>query len=243
MKSFLTIAGSDCSGGAGVQADMRTAVLHGLFPMSVITALTAQTRLGVRDVLLTPPELVAKQLDAVFNDRTPDVIKIGMLGSGEIVEAVAEKICEHGGKSIVLDTVFMSSSGHALLSGEGITALREKLLPLCDVITPNIPEAEFLTGMRISGAADMEACAVRLSNIFRGNIIITGGHLNGACDDLLFADGKLTWFHGEKIESENTHGTGCTFSSCVACNLALGQDLEESVRLAKEYVARLIQQA
>lgn len=238
MKRLLTIAGSDCSGGAGVQADMRVAVQHGLYPMSVITALTAQTRGGVRNTLLTPPKFVAEQLDAVFSDHTPDVVKIGMLGDRKIVEVVAWKLLEHKAKNVVLDTVFMSSSGYELLTKDGIVALKEQLFPLCYVITPNIPEVEVLLETKINNKEDMEKFIVKLST-FCPNAIITGGHLSGdGCDDLLYENGKITWFTGEKINSSNTHGTGCAFSSALACNLAMGQNLEESVGKAKKYVVR-----
>jgi hydroxymethylpyrimidine/phosphomethylpyrimidine kinase len=240
LKRLLTIAGSDSCGGAGVQADMRIAVEHGLFPMSAITALTAQTRKGVRGVLLTPPEFVGEQIDAAFSDATPDVIKLGMLGNKEIVEVVAQKLLEHNAKKVVFDTVFVSTSGHELLDKGAISALKEKLFPLCHVITPNIPEAEILADMKINSKADMEKCAEKLSSIFPNIIIITGGHLEDCCDDLLLADGKITWFSGEKIEGVNTHGTGCTFSACLACNLAMGRSLKESVKSAKEYVAEQI---
>ena len=240
MKKFLTIAGSDCCGGAGIQADIRVAAQHGLFPMSVVTALTAQTRGGVRDVLLTPPAFVAAQLDAVFCDGAPDAIKIGMLGNKGIVEAVTQKLIEHKAKNIVLDTVIMSSSGYELLDKEGVASLKAKLLPLCYAVTPNIPEAETLADMKINNKTDMEKCAKKLSSICPNNIIVTGGHLEGACDDLLLADGRITWFCGERIQSDNTHGTGCFFSSCLACNLALGHSMEEGVKNAKEYVAERI---
>lgn len=240
MKKFLTIAGSDCCGGAGVQADMRVAVEHGLFPMSVMTALTAQTRKGVRNTLLTPAAFVAEQLDAVFSDTIPDVIKIGMLGNREIVEVVAQKLLKYNAKNVILDTVFMSSSGYELLNKEGVEVLKEQLLPLCYAITPNIPEAEGLTEMKINSRTDMERCAEKLFNLSSNHIIITGGHLEEKCDDLLFADGKATWFDGEKIESENTHGTGCIFSSSVACNVAMGRCLEECVKNAKEYVVKIL---
>lgn len=240
LKRFLTIAGSDCSGGAGIQADMRVAVRHGWFPMSVVTALTAQTRRSVRSTLLTPPEFVAEQLDAVFDDSTPDAIKIGMLGSREIVEVVARKLFEYNAKNIVLDTVFISSSGYELLDKNAVAALKEKLIPLCDVITPNIPEAEILAGMKVNSMADMEKCAIEISIFFPKGIIITGGHLKDGCNDLLFANGEFTWAYGEKINSGNTHGTGCAFSSSLACNLSEGKSLESSLKSAKEYVAEQI---
>lgn len=240
MKRFLTIAGSDCSGGAGIQADMSVAVQHGLFPMSVVTALTAQAKDGVRNVLITPSDFVAEQLDAVFSDCVPDAIKIGMLGNREIVEVVTQKLNEYNAQNIVLDTVLVSSSGFRLLNNGGITVLKEKLIPLCNIITPNISEAEVLAEMKISGKADMERCAVKLTTIC-SNIIITGGHLSGnTCNDLLVTNGELTWFNGKKIKSGNTHGTGCAFSSTFACNLSLGHSLEESVEKAKEYVEKRI---
>lgn len=238
MKRFLTIAGSDCCGGAGIQADMRVATHHGFFPMSVITALTAQTRHGVRSSLLTPHEFVAEQLDAVWADSSPDVVKIGMLGNREIVETVADKLKQYSAKNIVLDPVFTSSSGYQLLDQAGILALKDKLLPLCRVITPNIPEAEILSGLKINNSADMEKAAAQIASHCPGQIIITGGHLTHACDDLLYSNGKITWFPAKKIDSKNTHGTGCVFSSCLACNLALGENIEKSIQNTKDYIEK-----
>ncbi|MDR1754736.1 MAG: bifunctional hydroxymethylpyrimidine kinase/phosphomethylpyrimidine kinase [Eubacterium sp.] len=240
MKKFLTIAGSDPCGGAGVQADMRVAVTQGLYPMSVITALTAQTSQGVRNVLLTSPGFVAEQLDAVFSCCIPDVVKIGMLGNGKIVETVVNKLLEYKVKNIVLDTVFTSSSGYELLDNEGILLLKEKLLQICRVITPNIPETEILTGMQVNDTADMKKCAKKFARFFDGDVVITGGHLRVRCDDLLYKDNKFIWFRGERIQGKNTHGTGCAFSSCLACGLAEGKSLEESVKMAKEYVLKHI---
>ena len=240
MKKFLTVAGNDSCGGAGAGADMRVATRHGLFSASVITALTAQTKSRVRGVLLTPPEFVERQLDAAFGDGAPDAVKIGMLGNAEIADTVARKLLEYGAKNIVLDTVFASSSGYELLSKEGIAVLKEKLLPICRCFTPNIPEAEILSDMKINGKQDMEKCAAKLFKISASDVIITGGHSENECDDLLFANGEITWFSGEKIKGASVHGTGCAFSSCLACNLALGRSLKESVKISKDYVLRKI---
>jgi hydroxymethylpyrimidine/phosphomethylpyrimidine kinase len=205
--------------------------------MTVITALTAQTSSGVRNTILTPPNFVAEQLDAVFDEAVPDVIKIGMLGNAGIVEAVLQKLRKLAMSEplpIVLDTVIASSSGYALLDSPGVALMKEKLLPLCFAITPNIPEAEIITDMKIQTKQDMETCAVKLSKKCPHNIIITGGHLS--CDDLLY-DGKIfEWFGGEKIESDNTHGTGCKFASALACGVALEKSISDCVANAKSYV-------
>ena len=212
--------------------------------MSVIAALTAQTNSGVRNCLPTPPEFIAEQLDAVFSDGAPNAVKIGMLANAGIVDIIAQKLAEYNAKNIILDTVFASSSGYELLDKRGIDTLKEQLLPLATVVTPNIPEAEVLTDMKIRTTADMESCARKLASICAGSVIITGGHSDsGSCDDLLLSNGKITWFRGEKIESGNTHGTGCMFSSALACNLALGKSIEDSTIQAKEYVATQIREA
>ncbi|MDR1101602.1 MAG: bifunctional hydroxymethylpyrimidine kinase/phosphomethylpyrimidine kinase [Clostridiales bacterium] len=236
MRTLLTIAGSDSGGGAGIQADMRTATMLGLFSMSVITAVTAQNTLGVNDVFCMPPDVVGSQLDAVFSDIMPDCVKIGMLGNGEIAAIVADKLEYYKPKNVALDPIILSTSGHELLDATGEELMKARLIPLCDVITPNIHEAERLSGVRIKARADMQKAAEMLG----GNVVITGGHLKNECTDLLLHNNKPHWFTGEKIENPNTHGTGCTFSSALACNLALGHDMVRSAQNAREYVRRAI---
>ncbi len=236
MKRVLTIAGSDCSGGAGIQADIKTITAHKMYAMSAITALTAQNTTGVYGVLEASPEFVGQQIDCIFTDIYPDAIKIGMVSSIEIIEVIAEKLMEYEAKNIVVDPVMFSTSGHALLSRNAMDALINKLLPLGCIITPNISEAESLCGFKIENAADMIKSAENISKILKGCVLIKGGHLTDRADDLLYAKGKTLWFKGEKINNSNTHGTGCTLSSAIACNLAKGFDIEESVKNAKAYI-------
>lgn len=236
MKRVLTIAGSDCSGGAGIQADIKTITAHRMYAMSAITALTAQNTTGVYGVLEASPEFVGQQIDCIFSDIYPDAIKIGMVSSIEIIEVIAEKLIEYEAKNIVVDPVMFSTSGHALLSGNAMDALINKLLPLGCIITPNISEAESLCGFKIENAADMIKSAENISKILKGSVLIKGGHLTDRADDLLYSKGKTVWFKGEKINNPNTHGTGCTLSSAIACNLANGFDMEQSVRNAKAYI-------
>jgi hydroxymethylpyrimidine/phosphomethylpyrimidine kinase len=236
MKKILTIAGSDCSGGAGIQADIKTITVHGMYAMSAITALTAQNTTGVYGVMEATPEFVGQQLDCIFKDITPDAVKIGMVSNIGIIKMIADKLVEYKARNIVLDPVMVSTSGSKLLSEDAIEVLVTRLLPLAAVITPNIPETEALTGMIIESGKDMLTAAVEISKILRGGILIKGGHLSNSADDLLYLSGVAHWFHSERIDNPNTHGTGCTLSSAIACNLALGFDLQTSVSSAKEYV-------
>ncbi len=236
MKKVLTIAGSDCSGGAGIQADIKTIASHKLYGMSVITALTAQNTTGVYGVLEASPEFVAQQIDCVFSDIRPDAVKIGMVSNSAIIELIVEKLLEHKATNIVVDPVMISTSGSRLLSNGAMDALINKLLPMATVITPNIPEAEDLCGLKITTEDDMTKAAAIISKMLKGGILIKGGHLKSTANDLLYIDGKYTWFNGIRIENPNTHGTGCTLSSAIACNLAKGLDLEKSIENAKIYV-------
>ena len=240
MKKILTIAGSDCSGGAGIQADIKTVTAHGMYAMSVITALTAQNTTGVYGVMEASPEFVGQQLDCIFNDIVPDAVKIGMVSNMEIIRMVADKVNEYKAKNIVVDPVMVSTSGSKLLSENAVGTVVSKLLPLARLITPNIPEAEVLTGRTIETAGDMLKAAADIAKILQGGILIKGGHLAGSADDLLYMSGEAFWFHSQRIDNPNTHGTGCTLSSAIACNLALGLDLQESVKNAKEYVSRAL---
>lgn len=236
MNKVLTIAGSDCSGGAGIQADLKTMAAHGMYGMSVITALTAQNTTGVYGVLDVDPSFVAQQLDAVFTDIVPDAVKIGMVSNSEIIDVIVKKLNEYQVKKIVVDPVMVSTSGGKLLSDEAMDAVIHKLIPVADIITPNIPEAEALTQMTISGTNDMMTAAKKIGTMLHGAVLIKGGHLSDCADDLLFYNGKSVWMQAERINNPNTHGTGCTLSSAIACGLAAGFSLEQSVKNAKEYL-------
>lgn len=236
MKKVLTIAGSDCSGGAGIQADLKTMTAHKVYGMSVITALTAQNTTGVYGVLDAGKEFVGKQMDCVFSDIYPDAVKIGMVSNADTIEIICEKLKQYHAKNIVIDPVMVSTSGCALMSPDAMGVLIGKLLPLGDIITPNIPEAQKLCGFEIKNEDDMIAAAKIIGEHISGSVLIKGGHLTGTADDLLYHDGTVTWYRGGRIKTENTHGTGCTLSSAIASNLALGYNLEKSVENAKKYI-------
>ncbi|WP_236354848.1 bifunctional hydroxymethylpyrimidine kinase/phosphomethylpyrimidine kinase [Konateibacter massiliensis] len=237
MKKVLSIAGSDCSGGAGIQADLKTMTAMNVYGMSVITALTAQNTTGVYGIAETPKEFVAKQIDCIFTDIIPDAVKIGMVSGKELVEVIADKLTEYEAKFIVLDPVMVSTSGSRLLEEEAAQALMKKLIPCAYMITPNIPEAEVLSGLSIRSAADMINAAKEIAKAYQGAILIKGGHGQQDANDLLYMQGEIAWFEGKKIDTKNTHGTGCTLSSAIACGLAKGYSLEKSVREAKEYIS------
>lgn len=236
MKTVLTIAGSDCSGGAGIQADIKTMIMNGVYAMSVITALTAQNTTGVFGIQESPVEFVDQQMDCVFQDIFPDAVKIGMLSSPEIMHHVAAGLQKYEAKHIVLDPVMVSTSGHRLMQKEAEETLQKELFPLAEVITPNIPEAEVLTGLKITDADSMELAARAISNEFHISVLLKGGHRVEDANDLLYTDGKTQWLKGERIDNPNTHGTGCTLSSAIASNLAKGYDLTDSVIRAKSYL-------
>lgn len=236
MKTVLTIAGSDCSGGAGIQADIKTMIMNGVYAMSVITALTAQNTTGVFGIQETPVEFVGQQMDCVFQDIFPDAVKIGMLSSPEIMHHVAAGLQKYEARHIVLDPVMVSTSGHRLMQKEAEETLQKELFPLAEVITPNIPEAEVLTGLKITDADSMELAARAISNEFHISVLLKGGHRVEDANDLLYTDGKTQWLKGERIDNPNTHGTGCTLSSAIASNLAKGYDLTDSVIRAKSYL-------
>lgn len=250
MRKVLTIAGSDCSGGAGIQADIKTIAAHRMYGMSVITALTAQNTTGVYGVEETSPAFVAKQIDCIFSDIRPDGVKIGMVSTSSIINVIAEKLVEHKAENIVVDPVMVSTSGSRLLSKEAMDALVTNLLPLGTVITPNIPEAEALCGFSIGGKADMERAAAAITRAVRSaqdgklvrdrelGILIKGGHLAAdTADDLLYQNGSARWFTAPYINTINTHGTGCTLSSAIACGLASGKTMAVSVGEAKKYIS------
>ena len=229
MKTALTIAGSDSSGGAGIQADIKTMTANGVFAMSAITALTAQNTTGVTDIFETTPHFLAEQLDAVFTDIYPDAVKIGMVSSAELIGTIADKLQEYGAKHIVVDPVMVATSGSKLLRDDAVDALTARLLPMAEVLTPNIPEAEILSGMSIKNAADMEKAAQTISEKYGCAVLCKGGHQINDADDLLWRSGAGKWFRGRRIDNPNTHGTGCTLSSAIASNLAKGYDLDTSV--------------
>lgn len=236
MKKVLTIAGSDCSGGAGIQADIKTITAHKMYAMSAITALTAQNTTGVYGVLEISPDFVANQLDCIFNDIYPDAIKIGMVSNADIIDVIAQKLTQYCAKNIVVDPVMVSTSGSKLITDGAIEKLVNRLIPIASVITPNVPEAEALCGFEIDSEKTMLDAAQRISQMLDGGVLIKGGHLTSSADDLLYHNNKAFWFKGEKIDNPNTHGTGCTLSSAIACNLALGLSMEESIKNAKMYI-------
>ena len=238
MRTALTIAGSDSSGGAGIQADIKTMTLNGVFAMSAVTALTAQNTTGVTDILEATPEFLAAELDAVFTDIRPDAVKVGMVSSAGLIELIAAKLREYGARHVVVDPVMVATSGAKLLRDDAIGTLKAALLPLAEVVTPNIPEAEILSGLEIKGAEDMEAAARKISAEFGCAVLCKGGHQTNDANDLLCRpDGETRWFLGRRIDNPNTHGTGCTLSSAIAANLAKGFCLEDSVERAKAYLS------
>lgn len=241
MKTVLTIAGSDCSGGAGIQADLKTIAAHARYGMSAITALTAQNTTGVYGVLEVAPEFVGKQLDAIFTDIRPDAVKIGMVSNREIIRIIAEKLRQYDARNIVADPVMVATSGSRLLDPHAIETLQQTLLSMSDVLTPNILEAQILSGISITGSGDMEKAAEIIAEATGAAVVLKGGHLTGSADDLLYDHGLSLWIKGNRIQTKNTHGTGCTLSSAIACNLAGGHSLKQSVILAKEYVSKALE--
>ena len=237
MKTALTIAGSDCSGGAGIQADIKTMTVNGIYAMSAITALTAQNTVGVSNIMEVTPDFLADQLDAIFTDIFPDAVKIGMVSSAPLIEVIAEKLQQYRARHIVVDPVMVATSGTKLLKSEALSALTEKLLPLAELCTPNIPEAEILAGMRITTAEDMAAAAKLIREKYGCAVLCKGGHSVHDAHDLLWQSGAAVWFHGQRIDNPNTHGTGCTLSSAITANLANGLPLHQAVEKAKEYIS------
>ncbi|WP_019242137.1 MULTISPECIES: bifunctional hydroxymethylpyrimidine kinase/phosphomethylpyrimidine kinase [Bacillus] len=236
MKKVLSIAGSDCSGGAGIQADIKTITAHNMYAMSAITALTAQNTTGVYAVQEATPEFVGQQLDCIMKDIFPDSVKIGMVSSPDIIQVIVDKLIDYRPNHIVVDPVMISTSGSKLLNEDAMDMLITKLIPLASLITPNIPEAECLSGMVIHNKEDMQKVALNIAENYKGHILIKGGHLEETADDLLYSDGQFTWFPSVKIDNSNTHGTGCTLSSAIACHLADGCDMKTSIQKAKQYI-------
>lgn len=237
MKTALTIAGTDPSGGAGVQADIKTMTANGVYAMSAITALVAQNTTGVQGIVEMTPDFLALQLDSVFTDIRPDAVKTGMVASIGLIEVIAQKLQEYHAENIVVDPVMVTTSGSRLISDDAIGALKERLLPLATVLTPNIPEAEVLSGMVIRTPDDMVAAARAISEQYHCAVLCKGGHQLNDANDLLWRDGTAKWFNGKRIDNPNTHGTGCTLSSAIASNLAKGYDLDASVQKAKNYIS------
>lgn len=237
MRTALSIAGSDSCGGAGIQADIKTMTMNGVYAMSAITALTAQNTTGVWGIQEVDPEFLKQQIDAVFEDIFPDAVKIGMVPSAELIRVIAERLKFYKAKNVVLDPVMVSTSGSKLMKTEALSTLMELMFPVAAVITPNIPEAEIISGMSICVNEDMIKTAKYISESYNCAVLIKGGHSINEANDLLYADGEYQWFYGTRIDSLNTHGTGCTLSSAIAANLAKGFTLTESVKRAKEYVS------
>lgn len=236
IKKVLTIAGSDSSGGAGIQADIKTITAHKMFALSAITALTAQNTTGVYGIMDTPAEFVGQQLDCIFSDIVPDAVKIGMVSSSDIIGVIADKLTQYKAQNIVVDPVMVSTSGSKLLSDEAMDALITRLIPLASVVTPNIPEAEVLCGFDIKSEDDMVRGAKQIAKLCHGAVLVKGGHLVNDAIDLLYKDGKSAWFRSQRVNNPNTHGTGCTLSSAIACNLADGKSLDKSIESAKQYL-------
>lgn len=240
MHTCLTIAGSDSSGGAGIQADLKTMLANKVFGMSAITALTAQNTTGVTDIMDVTPEFLESQIRAVFDDIYPEAVKIGMVSSKELIHTIVEMLKHYDAKHIVVDPVMVATSGAKLISDEAISTLKEELLPIAEVITPNIPETEVLTDMEVKTVEDMEKAVKKIYDTYHCAVLVKGGHQLNDANDYLYNGEKGTWFKGHRIDNSNTHGTGCTLSSAIASNLANGYTLEESVKNAKTYLSGAI---
>ena len=237
MKTALTIAGSDCSGGAGIQADLKTMTMNGVYAMSAITALTAQNTTDVRAIQESTPNFLKQQLDAIFEDIYPDAVKIGMVASSELIRVIADRLRHYEANNIVVDPVMVATSGSALMKDDAVQTLIEELLSISTLVTPNIPEAQVLSGLSIETKEDMIIAAKHIGDNYHCAVLLKGGHSINDANDLLYANGELHWFEGKRIDNPNTHGTGCTLSSAIASNLAKGYTLSESVQRAKDYIS------
>ena len=237
MRSALTIAGSDSSGGAGIQADIKTMTMNGVYAMSAVTALTAQNTTGVTGISEVTPDFLQQQLDAVFEDIYPDAVKIGMVASADLIKVIADSLRFYDARNVVVDPVMVATSGSALLKNDAVQTLMDELLPLATLVTPNILETQVLSGLTIESEEDMMDAAKRIGDAHHCAVLLKGGHSINDANDLLYTDGKLQWFYGRRIDNPNTHGTGCTLSSAIASNLAKGFSLTESVGRAKEYIS------
>lgn len=240
MKSVLTIAGSDSIGGAGIQADIKSITCNGCYAMTAITAMTAQNTLGVKSIQESSPEFLEDQIDAIFSDIVPDAVKIGMVSNRKLIEIISRKLKDYGAKNIVLDPVMVATSGAKLISEDAIETLKENLIPLATLITPNIPESEILSGMKIETEEQMVYAAKHISEKFKTAVLVKGGHSINDANDVLYADGKFLWFPQERIENSNTHGTGCTLSSAIASHLAKGEPIECAINSAKKYLTECL---
>ena len=240
MHKSLTIAGSDSSGGAGIQADLKTMTALGVYGMSAITALTAQNTTGVQSIFEVTPKFLEDELDSIFTDIFPDSVKIGMVSNADLIRVISKKLREHNAKNIVVDPVMVSTSGSKLMADGAKDTLLSELFKVADIITPNIPEAEALTGQSIKSKDDMVEAAKKIGEFFEGYILLKGGHSTDDADDLLYKNSEKIWIKGERIKNPNTHGTGCTLSSAIASYLAMGHDVPESVHLAKEFITGAI---
>ena len=237
LKTVLTIAGSDCSGGAGIQADIKTMTVNGVYAMSAITALTAQNTTGVKAIQESSPDFLKQQLDSIFEDIYPDAVKIGMVSSDKLICVIADRLKYYGAKNIVVDPVMVATSGSVLMKSNAVETVIKKLLPLSTLVTPNIPEAEVFYGQTIKTKEDMVVAARQIGDRYHCAVLLKGGHSINDANDLLYANGETVWFEGKRIDNPNTHGTGCTLSSAIAANLAKGFTLVESVQRAKEYIS------
>ena len=237
MRTALTIAGSDSSGGAGIQADIKTMICNGVYAMSAITALTAQNTTGVTGIMEASPEFLGEQMDNIFTDIRPDAVKIGMVSSAALIEMIAAKLREYEAENIVVDPVMVATSGAKLIADDAVAALKKELLPMAAILTPNIPETEVLSGMEIRTEDDMIKAAKTISETYGCAVLCKGGHQLNDANDLLYRDGSYQWFYGKRIDNPNTHGTGCTLSSAIAANLAKGFTLDEAVERAKRYIS------
>ena len=241
MRTALSIAGSDSSGGAGIQADIKTMTANGVYAMTAITALTAQNTTGVTGIMAVTPEFLAQQLDSIFTDIRPDAVKIGMVSSSALIQVIAEKLKEYKAENIVVDPVMVATSGSKLISDDAIETLKTCLMPLSSILTPNIPEAEVLAEMKVETEEEMILAAKKISETFHCAVLCKGGHQLNDANDLLYRDGEYKWFHGKRIQNPNTHGTGCTLSSAIASNLAKGYSMDESVKRAKDYISEALE--
>jgi hydroxymethylpyrimidine/phosphomethylpyrimidine kinase len=241
INTVLTVAGSDSSGGAGIQADIKTITAHKMYAMSAITAITAQNTTGVYGIMDASPEIVAGQLDCIFTDIFPDAVKIGMVSNSDLITVIAEKLRHYRAKNIVIDPVMVSTSGSKLLCDSAMDTLISKLLPLGTVVTPNIPEAEVLSGTTVQTKEDMIRAAALIAKQLNCAVLVKGGHLSSDASDLLYENDICRWYYGIHVENPNTHGTGCTLSSAIACNLAAGYDLDTSIKNAKAYLTGALQ--
>ena len=237
MKTALTIAGSDSSGGAGIQADIKTMTMNGVYAMSAITALTAQNTTGVAGIFEVTPVFLKAQIDSVFTDIRPDAVKTGMVSSTALIEVIAERLSFYKAENIVVDPVMVSTSGSKLLKDDAVDALKNKLIKIAALVTPNIPEAQILSGMEIKTKEDMQDCAKAVFEKYGCRVLLKGGHSINDANDLLYDGADFEWFEGRRINNPNTHGTGCTLSSAIAANLAKGFSTVEAVRRAKDYIS------